>query len=579
MTTRFWVLLVVYFVLLAAAALPLGHFMKRVFAGENTLSAKVLGPVERAVYRLAQVDPAREHSYQEYAFGLILFSLVTQLVTYVILRAQASLPWNPTKLPGVPPWLSFNTAVSFTTNTNWQSYSGEATMSYTSQAVALTSHNFFSAGVGICVAIALIRGISRSETDKVGNFWVDLVRVHLYVLLPLCLVYALFLVSQGVLQTLQGPAGWATLDGGSQSLLRGPVASQEAIKMLGTNGGGYFNANSAHPWENPTPLSDFVQMFSIFAIPAGLCVTLGEMVKNRAHGWAVFAAMTFIAIVGVVVIAHFEQQGNPILTAAGATAANMEGKEVRFGIADSALFAGITTDASCGAINGWHDSFMPLAGLVPMLNIQLGEVVFGGVGSGMYGVLIYVLMAVFLAGLMVGRTPEYLGKKLDSRDIRLASIYILIPAFLILVLTAIGVMTEVGRAGILNTAAADVANTTWKPAPHGLSEVLYAFSSASGNNGSAFGGLTAYSPEHPTFYSLTLAVAMFFGRFPLIVAVLAIAGNMAKKKLVPQGAGSFPVDGPLFGGLLVCVIIIVGALTFFPALSLGPIVEHFLLPR
>jgi K+-transporting ATPase ATPase A chain len=576
MTARFWVLLIVYFVILALVAVPLGGFMKRVFTGESTLTARALGPVERAVYRLARVDPKREHDWKEYAFGVLLFSLVTQLVTYVILRSQALLPYNPTKLGGVAPWLSFNTAVSFTTNTNWQSYSGEATMSYLSQAVALTSHNFFSAGVGICVAIALIRGISRAETDKLGNFWVDLVRVHLYVLLPLCLVYAIFLVSQGVIQTWQGPSSWATLDGGEQMLLRGPVASQEAIKMLGTNGGGYFNANSSHPWENPTPLSDFVEIFSIFAIPAALSVTLGQMVKSPRHGWAVFAAMTFIAVVGICVIAHFEHQGNPVFSAAGATAVNMEGKEVRFGIPDSALFAAVTTDASCGAVNGWHDSFMPLGGLVPMLNMQLGEVVFGGVGAGMYGVLVYVLMAVFLAGLMVGRTPEYLGKKLDSRDIRLASIYILIPAFLILIFTAVGLSTEVGRAGIANTAAADVPGTTWKPAPHGLSEVLYAFSSGTANNGSAFGGLTAYSNDHPVFYSLTLALAMFLGRFPLIVAVLAIAGNMAKKKLIPQGPGSFPVDGPLFGGLLVTVIFIVGALTFFPALSLGPIVEHFL---
>ena len=576
MTARFWVLLIVYFGLIALCAVPLGRFIKRVFAGENTQTARLLGPVERAVYRLAQVDPAREHTWKEYALGVLSFSLLTQVVTYLLLRAQAALPYNPTKLAAVPPWLAFNTATSFTTNTNWQSYSGEATMSYVSQAVALTSHNFFSAGVGICVAIALIRGIGRSETDKLGNFWVDLVRVHLYVLLPIAAVYAVFLVSQGVIQTWEGPAQWATLDGGTQSLLRGPVASQEAIKMLGTNGGGYFNANSAHPWENPTPLANFVQMLSIFAIPAALCVTLGQMVKSPRHGWAVFMAMTLIAVAGIAVIAHFEQQGNPVFTGAGASAVNMEGKEQRFGIPDTALFAGVTTDASCGAVNGMHDSFTPLGGLVPMLNMQLGEVVFGGVGAGMYGVLIYVLMAVFLAGLMVGRTPEYLGKKLDSRDIRLASIYILIPAFVILILTAIGLSSEVGRAGIANTAAADVAGTTWKPAPHGLSEVLYGFSSVAANNGSAFAGLTAYSPEHPVFYSVTLALGMFFGRFPLIVAVLGIAGNMARKKLVPQGAGSFPVDGPLFGGLLVAVILIVGALTFFPALSLGPIVEHFL---
>jgi K+-transporting ATPase ATPase A chain len=585
MTPRFWVLNLVFFALLALAALPLGRFLARVFAGENKTTARVLGPVERLVYRAAGVDTAEEHTWKGYAVGVLLFSLVTQLLTYVILRVQASLPANPTHLPGVPPWLAFNTATSFTTNTNWQSYSGEATMSYLSQAVALTSHNFFSAGLGICVAIALIRGIARAQTDKIGNFWVDLVRVHLYVLIPLSVVYALFLVSQGVIQTWAGPATWATLDGGTQALLRGPVASQEAIKMLGTNGGGFFNANSAHPFENPTPLSNFVEIFSIFVIPAALCVTLGEMVKKARHGWVVFASMAAIAFAGIFIITFFEQRGNPVLFREGVNAVasavdpagNMEGKEVRFGIIDSSLFAGVTTDASCGAVNSMHDSFTPLGGLVPMLNIQLGEVVFGGVGAGMYGVLIYIFMAVFLAGLMVGRTPEYLGKKLDSRDIRLASIYILIPAFLILILAAFGVMTEAGRAGISNTAAADIAGTTWKPAPHGLSEVLYAFSSGAGNNGSAFAGLTAYSADHPIFYSLTLSLAMFFGRFPLIVAVLAIAGNMARKKRVPEGPGSFPVDGPLFSGLLIAVILIVGALTFFPALSLGPIVEHFLM--
>ena len=585
MSPRFWILDLAFFALLALAALPLGRFLARVFAGENATTARVLGPVERLVYRAAGVDSAQEHTWKEYAAGVLCFSFLTQFVTYLLLRAQALLPGNPTHLPGVPPWLAFNTATSFTTNTNWQSYSGEATMSYLSQAVALTSHNFFSAGVGICVAIALLRGIARAQTDKLGNFWVDLVRVHLYVLVPFSIVYALFLVSQGVLQTWAGPATWATLDGGSQALLRGPVASQEAIKMLGTNGGGFFNANSAHPFENPTPLSNFVQIFSIFLIPSALCVTLGKMVKNVRHGWVVLGSMAAVALAGIVVIAVFEQRGNPVLFHEGVNAVasaldpagNMEGKEVRFGIIDSALFAGVTTDASCGAVNSMHDSFTPLGGLVPLLNIQLGEVVFGGVGAGLYGVLVYILMAVFLAGLMVGRTPEYLGKKLDSRDIRLASIYILIPAFLILILTAFGVMTEAGRAGIANSAVADVAGTTWKPAPHGLSEVLYAFSSAAGNNGSAFAGLTAYSSDHPMFYSLTLSLAMFLGRFPLMVAVLAIAGNMAKKKLVPQGPGSFPVDGPLFSGLLIAVILIVGALTFFPALSLGPIVEHFLM--
>ncbi|MFO0756375.1 MAG: potassium-transporting ATPase subunit KdpA [Byssovorax sp.] len=585
MSARVWVLNLVFFALLALLALPLGRYMTRVFAGENASTARLLGPVERLFYRLAGVDPAREHTWKEYALSMLAFSLLTQLVTYLLLRLQAALPANPTHLPAVPPWLAFNTATSFTTNTNWQSYAGEATMSYLSQAVALTSHNFFSAGAGICIAIALIRGIARAETDRIGNFWVDLVRVHLYVLLPICLVYALFLVSQGVIQTWAGPAFWTTLDGGAQSILRGPVASQEAIKMLGTNGGGYFNANSAHPFENPTPLSNFVEILSIFAIPAALCVTLGEMVKSRRHGWAVFGAMALISLGGVLAVSYFEQRGNPVVWREGVNAVmsaadpagNMEGKEVRFGVPDSSLFAVVTTDASCGAVSSMHDSFTPLGGLVPLLNIQLGEVVFGGVGAGMYGVLVYVLMAVFLAGLMVGRTPEYVGKKLDSRDIRLASLYILIAAFSILISTAIGVMTEAGRAGILNTAAADLAGTSWKPHPHGLSEVMYAYSSAAGNNGSAFAGLTAYSAEHPVFYSLTLGIGMFVGRFPLIIAALGIAGNMARKKRVPEGAGSFPVTGPLFIGLLVAVILIVGALTFFPALSLGPIVEHFLM--
>ncbi len=585
MTPRFWALLVVFFALLALAAVPLGRYLARVFAGENKLTARALGPVERLLYRAAGVDPAEEHDWKQYAVATLAFSAVTQVVTYAVMRAQASLPFNPTRLGAVAPWLAFNTATSFTTNTNWQSYGGETTLSYVSQAVGLTSHNFFSAGVGICVAIALIRGIARKETDKIGNFWVDLVRVHLYVLVPLCVVYALFLVSQGVIQTWQGPAHWTTLDGATQSLLRGPVASQEAIKMLGTNGGGYFNANSAHPWENPTPLSNLVEIFSIFAIPAALCVTLGEMVKSRRHGYAVFAAMTLIAVMGVATVAHFEQHGNPALSRLGADqvasalqcGGNMEGKELRFGIADTALFATVTTDASCGAVNSMHDSYTPLGGLVPMLNIQLGEVVFGGVGSGMYGALIYVLIAVFLAGLMVGRTPEYLGKKIDSRDVRFASIYILLPAFSILVFTALAALTEGGRSGILNVSAGDVPGAPWHPHPHGLSEMLYAYSSATGNNGSAFAGLTAYSNAHPVFYSLTLGLAMFVGRFPLIVAALAVAGNMAKKKQVPAGPGTFPVDGPLFVGLFVGVILIVGALTFFPVLSLGPIVEHFML--
>jgi K+-transporting ATPase ATPase A chain len=585
MTPRFWALTVVFFALLALTSVPLGRYLARVFAGENRLTRRVLGPVERLFYRAAGLDPTREHDWKQYAVAMLAFSAVTQLVTYGVMRLQASLPANPTHLGAVPPWLAYNTATSFTTNTNWQSYGGETTLSYVSQAVALTSQNFFSAGVGICIAVALIRGIARKESPTLGNFWGDLVRVHLYVLVPICVVYAIFLVSQGVIQTWEGAATWSTLDGATQSVLRGPVASQEAIKMLGTNGGGYFNANSAHPWENPTPLSNFVEIFSIFAIPAALCVTLGEMVKNRRHGWAVFGAMTLLALAGLVTVAHFEQAGNPALTHLGAdpmasalqAGGNMEGKEVRNGIVDSALFAVVTTDASCGAVNSMHDSYTPLGGLVPMLNIQLGEVVFGGVGAGMYGALVYVLLAVFLAGLMVGRTPEYLGKKIDSRDVRFASIYILLPAFSILIFSALAALTEAGRSGILNTAAGDVPGAPWHPHPHGLSEMLYAYSSATGNNGSAFAGLTAYSSAHPVFYSLTLALAMFVGRFPLIVAALAIAGNMARKKLVPPGPGTFPVDGALFVGLLVVVILIVGALTFFPALSLSPIVEHLML--
>ncbi len=583
MSARYYLLLVTFFVLVAAIAWPLGRYMARVFAGTNTFSRKIGGPIERVLYRAAGVDPAREHTWKGYALAVLGFSLLTQLITYVILRLQDSLPLNPAKLGAVAPWLSFNTAVSFTTNTNWQSYGGETTMSYLSQAVALTSHNFFSAGVGIAVAIALIRGLARHETDKIGNFWVDLVRVHLYVLLPICVFFGLFLVSQGVIQNVAHPTTWTTLDGTTQTIMQGPVASQEAIKMLGTNGGGYFNANSAHPFENPTPLCNFLQMLSIFAIGGGLCITLGEMLGNKRHGWAVFATMTLISVVAILVIGHFESAGNPMISQLGVDqtttamqpGGNMEGKEVRFGIPDSSLFTVVTTDASCGAVNTMHDSLTPLGGLIPLLNIQLGEIVFGGVGTGMYGMLVYVILAIFLSGLMIGRTPEYLGKKIDSRDVRFASFYILITAVLILGMTSVGLMTEAGRSGILNTAAADIPGASWKPHPHGFSEVLYAFSSAAGNNGSAFAGLTAYSADHPIFYSLTLAINMLFGRFLPIVAVLAIAGNMAKKKRVPPGPSSFPVGGGLFVALLTGTILLVGALTFFPMLSFGPIVEHF----
>ena len=582
MSARYLLLIVVFFALVAAIAWPLGRFMSRVFAGSNTLSRKLCAPLERVLYRAAGVDPNREQTWKSYALAVLGFSLVTQLITYAMLRVQDSLPLNPSKLGAVAPWLSFNTAVSFTTNTNWQSYGGETTMSYLSQAVALTSHNFFSAGVGIVVAIAMIRGIARSEADKIGNFWVDLVRVHLYVLLPLCVVYALFLVSQGVIQNFAHATTWTTLDGATQTLMQGPVASQEAIKMLGTNGGGYFNANSAHPFENPTPLADFVQILSIFSIGGALCITLGEMVGNRRHGWAVFATMTLLSVATLFVIGHFEAQGNPLFASLGVDQSqtalqpggNMEGKELRFGIPDSSLFTVVTTDASCGAVNTMHDSLTPIGGLIPLLNMQLGEIVFGGVGTGLYGMLIYVILAIFLSGLMIGRTPEYVGKKIDSRDVRFASFYILVTALLILGMTSVGLMTEGGRSGILNTAAAELPGAPWKPHPHGFSEVLYAFSSAAANNGSAFAGLTAFSADHPIFYSLTLALNMLFGRFLPIVAVLAIAGNMAKKKRVPPGPSSFPVGGGLFVALLTGTILLVGALTFFPMLSFGPIVEH-----
>ena len=583
MSARFYLLLFVFFALVAAVSYPLGRFMARIFCGTNTTTRKIGAPVENFVYRLAGVDPSREQTWKGYAAAVLGFSLFTQLITYVLLRLQDSLPLNPAKLGAVAPWLSFNTAVSFTTNTNWQSYGGETTMSYLSQAVALTSHNFFSAGVGIAVAVALVRGIARHETDKIGNFWVDLFRVHLYVLVPICVFYALFLVSQGVIQNFIHPTTWTTLDGANQTLMQGPVASQEAIKMLGTNGGGYFNANSAHPFENPTPLSNLVQMLSIFAIGGALCITLGEMLGSIRHGFAVLATMTLLSVVCVFIVGHFEAAGNPMLTHLGVdqtasalqTGGNMEGKELRFGIADSSLFSVVTTDASCGAVNAMHDSLMPLSGLIPLLNMQLGEVVFGGVGSGLYGMLVFIILAIFLSGLMIGRTPEYLGKKIDSRDVRFASFYILVMAVLILGTTSLGLMTEAGRAGILNTAVSELPGAPWKPHPHGFSEVLYAFTSAAANNGSAFAGLTAYSADHPIFYSVTLAANMMFGRFLPIIAVLAIAGNMAKKKRVPPGPSSFPVGGGLFVALLTGTILLVGALTFFPILSFGPIVEHF----
>jgi K+-transporting ATPase ATPase A chain len=589
MTANGWFQIFFFFALVLVCAKPLGVYMARVFERERTFADVFFRPVEQLLYRLTGIDEDYEMRWTEYSVAMLLFSLVTMLATYLIERLQHLLPLNPQHLPGVPADLALNTAISFTTNTNWQAYVPETTMSYLTQMLTLAYHNFFSAAVGIALAIALIRGVSRRESKTLGNFWVDTTRASLWVLLPGCLVYATLLVSQGVVQNFR-PYDQATLlqtqsvtatgtDGKtattsvtSQSIAQGPVASQEAIKMLGTNGGGFFNANSAHPFENPTPLSNLMEMFSIFLIPAALTVTLGRMVRAPAHGWAVFAAMAALFFVGVLVAFRAESQPSPLLHTAAihanqnvsATQAggNMEGKEVRFGIANSALFATVTTDASCGAVNSMHDSFMPLGGLVPLVNIMLGEVIFGGVGAGLYGMLIFVILAVFIAGLMVGRTPEYLGKKIESYDVKMAMLYILIFPLSILGFSAVALMMPNLGLASLNNAG-----------PHGLSEILYAYTSATGNNGSAFAGLNA----NTHWYNLSLAAAMFIGRFLMIVPMLAIAGNLAQKKLVPPSPGTFPVHTPLFTVLLVGTIVIVGALTFFPAVSLGPILEHLLL--
>ncbi|CAN5442854.1 potassium-transporting ATPase subunit KdpA [soil metagenome] len=585
MTANGWFQIAIFFALVLVCAKPLGLYMARVFEREHTFADRIFRPIERLIYRLTGIDETHEMRWTEYAVVMLLFSVVTLLATYAIERLQHFLPLNPQHLAGVAPDLALNTAASFTTNTNWQSYVPEATMSYLTQMLTLAYHNFFSAAVGMALAVALIRGIARKESKTLGNFWVDTTRASLWVLLPSCLIYALLLVSQGVVQNFR-PYDQATLvqpqsvtttgtDGKSttqtittQSIAQGPVASQEAIKMLGTNGGGFFNANSSHPFENPTPLSNLMQMFSIFLIPAALTVTLGRMVKAPAHGWAIFAAMALLFFAGVFVSYYSEAQANPLLHSVNQHASalqaggNMEGKEVRFGIANSALFATVTTDASCGAVNSMHDSFMPLGGLVPLVNIMLGEVIFGGVGAGLYGMLIFVVLAVFIAGLMVGRTPEYLGKKIESFDVKMAMLYVLIFPLSILGFSAVALMMpNIGLASLANAG------------PHGLSEILYAYTSATGNNGSAFAGLSANTP----WYNLSLATAMLVGRFFMIVPMLAIAGNLAQKKLVPPSQGTFPVHTPLFTVLLVGVILIVGALTFFPALSLGPILEHLLM--
>jgi potassium-transporting ATPase potassium-binding subunit len=585
MTANGWFQIFFFFALVLVCARPLGLYMARVFERERTFADRVFRPIERLIYRLTGIDEAHEMRWTEYAAVMLLFSLVTLLATYAVERLQHLLPLNPQHLAAVAPDLAFNTAVSFTTNTNWQSYVPEATMSYLTQMLTLAYHNFFSAAVGMALAVALIRGISRKESKTLGNFWVDTTRASLWVLLPTCFIYAFLLVSQGVVQNFR-PYDQAKLvqpqtvtttgaDGKTarqtittQSIAQGPVASQEAIKMLGTNGGGFFNTNSAHPFENPTPLSNLLEMFSIFLIPGALTVTLGRMTRAPKHGWAVFAAMAVLFFAGVFVAYYAEAQPNPLLhtvnqqVTATQPGGNMEGKEVRFGIANSALFATVTTDASCGAVNGMHDSFMPLGGLVPLVNMMLGEVIFGGVGAGLYGMLIFVILAVFIAGLMVGRTPEYLGKKIESFDVKMAMLFVLVFPLSILGFTAVSLMMpNLGLSSLTNLG------------PHGLTEILYAYTSTTANNGSAFSGLSA----NTHWYNLSLGTAMLVGRFMMIVPMLAVAGSLAKKKLVPPSPGTFPVHTPLFTVLLVGVILIVGALTFFPAISLGPILEHLMM--
>lgn len=564
MTLNGWVQFLLYCGVLLLLMRPAGIYMARLFSGE----LQFLRPLERALYRVCGINHEIEMNWRQYTVTMLVFSAVSLLLTYIIERTQQWLPLNPQHFGAVAPDLAWNTAASFTTNTNWQAYVPETTMSYFTQMVGLAYHNFLSAAVGIAVAIALMRGIARRETKLIGNFWVDTTRAWLYLLLPLCIVYAVFLVSQGVIQNLHPYTTAQTLEHAKQIIAQGPVASQEAIKMLGTNGGGFFNANSAHPFENPTPFSNFVQMVSIFLIGAGLTATLGRMTGSRGHGWAVFACMSVLFVAGFLAAWYCESRPSPALhgvdqrIAALQSGGNMEGKETRFGISQSALFATITTDASCGAINSWHDSFTPLGGLVPLTNIMLGEIVFGGVGSGLYGILIYVVLSVFIAGLMVGRTPEYLGKKIEAYDVKMAMLYVLIFPLLILVFSATTALMP-------NWGLTSVANH----GPHGLSEILYAFTSAAGNNGSAFAGLNA----NTRWFNYTLGWTMLCGRFLMMVPVLALAGNLAQKKQIPPSPGTFPVNGSLFAVLLVGVILIVGALTFFPAVSLGPILEHLLL--
>jgi len=565
MTINGWLQIAVYSIALLLITKPLGVYVLRVYDG----SLKWLGPVERVLYRAAGVDPEEDQHWTRYAASMLIFSAASMLLTYLVLRVQHILPFNPQGMGAVPDRQAFETSASFTTNTNWQSYSGETTMSYFSQMTQLAFHNFVSAATGVALAIALARGVARRSAGRIGNFWVDLVRGTLYLFIPLSTLLALLFVQQGVIQNFAHYVTVTTVEGVKQVLAMGPVASQEAIKQLGTNGGGFFNANSAHPFENPTPWTNFWQMFAIFMIPAALTYTYGRMVKNQKHGWTIWGAMFVLFIAGTATAYWAEARGNPIHAARGVDlvttetnpGGNMEGKEVRFGIANSALFATITTDASCGAVNAWHDSFTPIGGLVPLVNMQLGEVIFGGVGAGLYGIIVMIILTVFIAGLMVGRTPEYLGKKIQAREVQMAMLFVLVFAGAILLTSGLSVVHPDGLKGLNNSG------------PHGLSEILYAFTSATANNGSAFGGLTGST----YYYNTLLGITMLVGRFAMHVPMLALAGFLAEKRSVPDTAGTFPVTTPLFAALLIGVILIVGALTFFPALALGPIVEHLLM--
>jgi K+-transporting ATPase ATPase A chain len=558
MTFIGWIEIVLYCAIIVAITPLLGAYMTRVFNGERTFLSPVLRPVEAAIYWAGGVDERREQHWVTYAVGMLFFHVGGFLILYALMRFQTGLPFNPAEQSAVSPDLSFNTAVSFITNTNWQAYGGESTMSYLVQMLGLTHQNFLSAATGIVLAVALIRGFARHSAQTIGNFWVDITRCTLYILLPICIPYALFLVWQGMPQTLGPYVDATTLEGAKQVIAVGPVASQVAIKMLGTNGGGFFNANAAHPFENPTALSNYVQMISIFAIGAALTNVFGRMVGNQRQGWAVLAAMGVLFVAGVIVCYAAEAHGNDILNSMGLTGGNMEGKEVRFGIVASSLFAVVTTAASCGAVNAMHDSFTAIGGMIPLINMQLGEIIVGGVGAGMYGMLLFVIIAIFVAGLMVGRTPEYVGKKIEAKEVKMAMLALLILPLMYLGWTAVAVVTKDGLAGMAN------------PGPHGFTEVLYAYTSADANNGSAFAGLSA----NTLFYNVTLAIAMLVGRFWMIIPAMAIAGSLAVKKSVPPSAGTFPTTGGLFVGLVVGVIVIMGGLTFFPALALGPLVEQ-----